>query len=185
MFAKSTILALVSSTLIAAAPQAPRFPFAGAHTNGTHVHPAPEECVTSLSTSLYTLTTTIPHIDSTTYYKNTTTVIAAVATRTALYTATTVITTSTSTCITTSYPVTSWVTKIIDTVAPVLVTESCTETTTYTEPTSKTVVTALPVLSSCTEYLTSAITGTSTIPITTCTPCTAGGAPAVTPWARR
>jgi hypothetical protein len=177
MFSKTALLALISSALVAAAPQSPPFPpFLGNGSVG-HVHPAPDECVTSYSTSLYTVTKTIPHVESTTYYKNTTTTISGVVTKTALHTATTVITSSTPTCITTSYPVQIWVTKVIDTVKAVVVTSSCTETSTYTEPTCKTVVTNIPIVTSCTEYSTGLATLTSTIPTTTCTPCTATTAP--------
>jgi hypothetical protein len=172
MFAKTAILALISSTLIAAAPQNVPFhmPFP---VNGTdHVHPAPEECVTSYSTSVTEIYSTIPVIESKTVWLNSTTVISGVATKTSVHTDTTVITTSTAKCITTSYPVQIWVTKVIDTFDPVLITESCTETSTWTVPTSSVKVTAYPSVTSCTEYSTTCATSTATIPYTSCAPCT-------------
>jgi hypothetical protein len=174
MFSKTAILALLSSTLIAAAPQSPSvvpFPFPGNGSAPVHVHPAPDECVTSYSTSVTEIYTTIPIIESKTIWVNSTTVISGVATKTSLHTDTTVITTSTPTCLTTSYPVQIWVTKVIETYAPVLVTESCTETSTYTVPTSSTKITGYPSVTSCTEYTTSCATSTATIPYTTCLPC--------------
>ena len=172
MFAKSAIIALLSSVLVAAAPgHSPSYP---PFNNGTTPGgPVLSECVTSYSTSTYTIETTIPIIESRTIYVNGTTTINGVATKTSLVTNQAVITTSTPTCYTTSYPITMWLTKVVDTVAPVAYTETCTETSTYTEPYCSTITTSYPTVESCTEYSTSCATATTVIAATTCTPCTA------------
>jgi hypothetical protein len=172
MFAKSSLLVLVASALARAAPQSPPFPalpHVAGH-NGTGSYDIPETCATSYRTSTYTVSATIPHIEYQTKYVNSTTTINQVFTKTSSYLSSTVITTSTPTCITTSYPVQVWVTKVIDTVAPVLKTESCTETTTYLSTSCKTIATAMPSVSTCTLYSTSLSTS---VKIATSTSCSA------------
>src|ERR1700761_9816773 len=105
MFAKAVIIALLSSAFAAAAPQSPAFGLFHGHGNGTGPGgPVASECVTSYSTSTYTIDTTIPIVESKTVWTNYTTTVENLVTKVALKTDTTVITSSTPTCITTSYP---------------------------------------------------------------------------------
>lgn len=167
MFAKSAIVALFASLALAAPQSPPPFPHFGSH-NGTGSYDIPESCVTAYSTSTYTVSATIPHVEYQTKYINSTTTVNQVFTKTSSYISSTVITTSTPTCITTSYPVQVWVTKVIDTVAPVLKTESCTETSTFLSTSYKTIATAVASVSTCTEYSTSLSTGIKVATSTTC-----------------
>lgn len=167
MFSQSVLIALFASLAFAAPQSPPPFPHFTAH-NGTGSYDIPETCATSYSTSTYTVSATIPIIEYQTKYINSTTTINQVFTKTSSYISSTVITTSTPTCITTSYPVQVWVTKVIDTVAPVLKTESCTETSTYLSTSCKTIATAVPLVSICTEYSTSLSTGIKVATSTTC-----------------
>lgn len=133
--------------------------------------PQESTCTVSYSTSTYDITTVIPTILYSTSYVNSTSTVEGVQTSTVTYLDYTTITTSSTSCVTTSYPVTYWVTTEYDTVVEGSVVESCTETSVTTIPTCSTIVTAVPVVSSCTEYTTECIPTSTSIPYTTCVPC--------------
>ncbi|KAF2396093.1 hypothetical protein EJ06DRAFT_551821 [Trichodelitschia bisporula] len=129
------------------------------------------ECSTLYSTSSWEYTTVIPHIATTTIWSTSTSTASYTTTYPTLVVNTRAVTSSTTSCITTSYPITVWVTTEIETVVPVVSSESCTETSYVTDIAKTAIVTSVPSVTSCTEFETVCSTTSTVIATTTCTPC--------------